>query len=72
MSSYCRACVQEINETQLASLTCLTDTDVATVTEEVDAVRLQAEEEAARHVQARAGCGSSSTHGTGAPGLHAC
>jgi hypothetical protein len=42
---------QEINEAQLASLTCLTDSEVATVTEEVEAVKRQSEQERARHQQ---------------------
>ena len=44
---------QELNEAQLASLTCLTDSEVATVTEEVEAVKRQTEQERARHQQVR-------------------
>ena len=50
------SCAQEINEAQLASLTCLTDSEVASVTEEVEAVKRQTEQERARHQQARPSC----------------
>ena len=43
---------QELNEAQLANLTCLTDSEVESVTEEVEAVKRQTEQERARHQQA--------------------
>ena len=47
-----RSCnAQEINEAQLANLTCLTDSEVESVTEEVEAVKRQTEQERARHQQ---------------------
>ncbi len=44
---------QELNEAQLASLTCLTDSEVESVTKEVEAVKQQTEQERTRHQQVR-------------------